>query len=124
MSMHQVHAARVRYYEQRDNDKEYSIQRYQDEPRLIKRNDDINTEVTTIEETMSERTMEEMVLSLTTSCLGSPSKSSSRFVSNNPCIMRLFFGFFIFSAITMPRQALHQNNRYKDLDMMLACHIQ
>ena len=32
-----------------DRDKDYSIQRYQDEPRLIKQNDDINTDVVNIE---------------------------------------------------------------------------
>lgn len=35
----------------RDTHKEYPIQRYQDEPRLIKQNDDINTDVVNIEET-------------------------------------------------------------------------
>ena len=34
-----------------DRHKEYPIQRYQDEPRLIKQNDDINTDVVNIEET-------------------------------------------------------------------------
>ena len=35
----------------RDRDKDYSTQRYQDEPRLIKQNDDISTDVINIEET-------------------------------------------------------------------------
>jgi len=50
MSTHQVQA-REQGTMNRDRDKEYSIQRYQDEPRLIKQNDDINTDVINIEET-------------------------------------------------------------------------
>lgn len=108
-----------------DNNKEYSIQRYQDEPRLIKRNDDINTDVTIIEDRMSEQTTvggDGSNLVTNYLLLGKSFKIEQQVRFQQP--MHYASAFFIFSATTMPSQALHQNNRYKDSHMMLACHIQ